>query len=145
VLAAHLSHRSNGLTIVPAPASPCTEERPGETSVRLARRTAALADRTCAEYLIKNGGDALRYVGPVRARKTVVLLDDQITKGGTARRCIAELRAHGHSVQSSLSWSSSRLRYRGEMDGDPYGFCWLDGAVADLPVIAACPEHTRPL
>jgi hypothetical protein len=137
VLAAHLADQPGTRPVVPVPATPCSDYQPGETSLRLGRRAATLADRPLKEYLIKDETISVRPSSSGDG-SDVALIDDQITGGGTLAACGRALRLGGFAVDIAFAWSASRLPYQPHLDDDDK--CWLE-VLNLLPVQVTCPRH----
>jgi hypothetical protein len=95
--------------IVPVPSSAPTQEKPGEVSLRLARRIAQLTSAPIAELLSKasTAGDFYYAAEFWPWDKPALLIDDQFTSGATIRACMAALEEESIEVFRVSTWSSN--------------------------------------
>ena len=95
--------------IVPVPSSDPTQEKPGEVSLRLARRIAQLTSAPIAELLSKasTAGDFYYSAEFWPWDKPALLIDDQFTSGATIRACMEALEEESIEVFRVSTWSSN--------------------------------------
>ena len=93
--------------VVPIPSSPFSHEQPAEVSYRLAR---LVAERSALPYveLLERRGDEFA-AAPDGRGKSVLLLDDQITRGNSIQRAVRALESSGHRVTKVVAYSSSEV------------------------------------
>ena len=95
--------------IVPVPSSDLTEEKPGEVSLRLARRIAQLTSAPIAQLLSKaSSAEGFNYSAEFWPwDKQALLIDDQFTTGASIRACIEALEEESIEVFRVNTWSSN--------------------------------------
>lgn len=105
------------VVIVPVPASPPSKSKPGAVSERLAYQIAQIAQVSFAKILEKSDSNEIRFSDNylkegLKSAKLLVLVDDQITKGGTLNRAFSIIRNHFESNPAiecvAMTWSHSR-------------------------------------
>jgi len=125
--------------IVPAPASPFSHTKPGQTSVRLAHRVAELTGRRCVE-LVEKSSIGVRVV-KARPKRPVIVIEDQVTTGSTLRAVLTALAERRVSVSGVYAWSTSNRNFppRRRSNG---GYVHAGAAKAlSVQAAAACFEH----
>ena len=95
--------------IVPVPSSDLTEAKPGEVSLRLARRIAQLTSAPIAELLSKaSSAEGFYYSAEFWPwDKQALLIDDQFTTGASIRASIEALEEESIEVFRVNTWSSN--------------------------------------
>lgn len=94
-----------GLPIVPVPATPASERQPGEVSLRLGHLVAERLSSPVVEVLRRSGDDM--SISSETLPSDVLLIDDQITQGGTIRTAGRLLLEHGIRIQAVGAYSAS--------------------------------------
>jgi hypothetical protein len=95
--------------IVPVPSSDPTVDKPGQVSIRLARRIAQLTSAPIAELLAKTSSEPRFYYSAESwpCDKPAILVDDQYTTGSSIRACIEALGEESIEVFRVNTWSSN--------------------------------------
>jgi hypothetical protein len=138
VMASHVAGSS--VALVPAPSTDFSPAHPGQLSTRLGYRIGELSDLPILPVLRKTTSGAVECTRSGHSRK-VVLVDDQLTDGGTAGRSVVALRAAGFDVGLVLTWSASN-RHLGPALAPPEQVCWLNDAMWLLGRSGNCgPSH----
>jgi hypothetical protein len=106
-MAASLVMVEGRYSIVPAPASNFSKEKPGQVSLHLASRIAQLLGAEFLDILVKDSEDAViaRQIG--RDGRNILLIDDQITYGETIQKCLQALDRTNFIVIQVATWSYS--------------------------------------
>jgi hypothetical protein len=109
VMASSIVEIDDHFQIVPVPSSDPTQEKPGEVSLRLARRIAQLTSAPIAELLAKSPSEGDFYYSAEfwPWDKPALLIDDQFTSGATIRACIEALEEESIEVFRVNTWSSN--------------------------------------
>jgi hypothetical protein len=139
VIAAHLAADTSAsrVPVVAVPASPWTTSKPGQVSQRIAIDAAALSGREPLDVLTKTAnGIACNTGGHGR---TVTVIDDQLTQGGSASAAVTALRRAGFHVQSVVTWSASDRHWTARLEVAQK--CWLTDARWLLGRGGACPDE----
>lgn len=106
-MAASLISMDLPLVIVPIPPSEFSDSKPSETSLRLALRVGQLSDIPVFELFKKDSEDNIYTQFPnTKFDRTVLLLDDQLTKGKSALQCLEILSAMGVRNVTLHTWTS---------------------------------------
>jgi hypothetical protein len=110
VMASSIVDVDNHFQIVPVPSSELTEEKPGQVSIRLARRIAQLTSAPIAELLSKVSAEpGFCYSAESWPwDKPAILIDDQFTTGSSIRACIEALEEESIEVFRVNTWSSNK-------------------------------------
>jgi len=114
-MAASLINIDSPLVIVPVPPSEFSESKPSETSLRLALRVGQLSDTPVFALFKKDSEDNIYTEFPdTKFDRTVLLLDDQLTKGKSALKCLEILSAMGVRNVRLHTWTSKFFDIAGE-------------------------------
>jgi hypothetical protein len=106
-MAASLFDIDSPLVIVPVPPSEFSDSKPSETSLRLALRVGQLSDIPVFALFKKDSEDNIYAEFPeTKFDRTVLLLDDQLTKGKSALKCLEILSAMGVRNVRLHTWTS---------------------------------------
>jgi hypothetical protein len=139
VVAAHLLTEPSRVSVAPVPASPWSPSQPGQASERIAIDAAVLSGRAYLDALAKTGS-GIECTEPGHDR-AVIVVDDQLTTGGSASASVAALTRAGFDVRAVITWSTSRRHWTGAPAIDSR--CWLSDARWLLGRGSACgPNHT---
>jgi hydroxymethylpyrimidine pyrophosphatase-like HAD family hydrolase len=93
--------------IVPVPPSEFSESKPSETSLRLALRVGQLSNTPVFALFKKDSEDNIYTEYPdTKFDRTVLLLDDQLTKGKSALKCLEILSEMGVRNVRLHTWTS---------------------------------------
>ena len=112
-----------GFAIVPAPSNTMSTEQPGQCSLRLGQRVAKILECEFINALEKRRGGRIAIRRDCRhdlTGRTVILIDDQVTRGDTMNGCAKALVEAGAEVVRVLTWSSSH-----ETTEPTTPSCWL--------------------
>ena len=106
-MAAALINVDSPLVIVPVPPSGFSESKPSETSLRLALRVGQLSNTPVFNLFRKDSDDNIYAEYPdIKFDRTVLLLDDQLTKGKSALKCLEILSEMGVRNVRLHTWTS---------------------------------------
>jgi hypothetical protein len=106
-MAASLIGINSPIVIVPVPPSEFSENKPSETSLRLAHRVAQLSNMPLFDLFKKDSDDNIYTEYPdIQFNRTVLLLDDQLTKGKSALKCLSILSEMGVRNVHLHTWTS---------------------------------------
>lgn len=106
-MAASLISIDSPLVIVPIPPSEFSESKPSETSLRLALRVGRLSNTPVFSLFKKDSEDNIYTEYPEsKFDRTVLLLDDQLTKGKSALKCLEILSKMGVKNVRLHTWTS---------------------------------------
>jgi len=106
-MAASLIGVDSPLVIVPVPPSEFSDSKPSETSLRLALRVGQLSDTPVFALFKKDSEDNIYAEFPeTKFDRTVLLLDDQLTKGRSALKCLEILSEMGVRNVQLHTWTS---------------------------------------
>lgn len=106
-MAASLINVDSPLVIVPVPPSEFSESKPSETSLRLALRVGQLSNTPVFSLFKKDSEDNIYTEYPeTKFDRTVLLLDDQLTKGKSAIKCLKILSKMGVRNVRLHTWTS---------------------------------------
>lgn len=108
-MAASIGDLDENIVIVPMPSSSFSESKPGRVSNRLARRISELLDVPYFELFIKDENEqvqAIHETFPLSRR--AILVDDQITNGSLATKCVEIMQELNHNNFEIRSWSASK-------------------------------------
>ena len=106
-MAASLTSIDSPLVIVPVPPSEFSENKPSETSLRLALRVGQLSSTPVFALFKKDSEDNIYTEYPeTKFDRTVLLLDDQLTKGKSALKCLEILAKMGVRNVRLHTWTS---------------------------------------
>jgi hypothetical protein len=97
-------------SIVPAPPSKFSRDKPGQVSVLLARRIAELLSAPFLNILLKDDEGGVVSTLEAAFGQKVVVIDDQITYGYTIEICLQALTEHGYEVSQVTTWSYSAAK-----------------------------------
>jgi hypothetical protein len=96
--------------LVPIPSTRISPEHPGQVSFRLVHRISQLTEIPLLNLLTKNESGE---ISPTMARypfsRPIYLIDDQITSGKNARKCVDVLREMGVGEIKIFTWSASKF------------------------------------
>lgn len=109
-MSASLYFRDEFAVIVPVPPTQISSEHPGQISFRLAHRISQLTEIPLLNLMTKdeNGLIKANYARYPFSRP-VYLIDDQITTGKNAQKCIEALHEIGVTDIKVFTWSSSKF------------------------------------
>jgi hypothetical protein len=107
VMAASLVMVEGRYSIVPAPASNFTKDKPGQVSIHLASRIAQLLGAEFLDILVKDSEDAVIARQTGRDGRNILLIDDQITYGETIQKSLQALDRTDFNVIQVSTWSYS--------------------------------------
>jgi phosphoglycolate phosphatase-like HAD superfamily hydrolase len=115
-MAASISKLSKKSVIVPIPPTEFSKSKPSETSLRLAYRVAQLSSVPVFSMFKKDSDDNIftEYSG-TKFDRTIILLDDQLTKGESALKCLNLLSEMGFDDVCLHTWTSKKFELRGEV------------------------------
>lgn len=108
-MAASIDVLNENIVIVPMPASSFSESKPGRVSNRLARRISELLNVPYFELFMKDGNEqvqAIHETFPLTRR--AILIDDQITNGRLATKCVEIMQELDNNNFEIRSWSASK-------------------------------------
>ena len=106
-MAASIISIDSPLVIVPVPPSEFSESKPSETSLRLALRVGLLSNTPVFALFKKDSEDNIYAEYPEsKFDRTVLLLDDQLTKGKSALKCLEILSKMGVKNVRLHTWTS---------------------------------------
>ena len=106
-MAASLISIESPLVIVPVPPSEFSESKPSETSLRLALRVGQLSNTPVFALFKKDSEDNIYTEYPEsKFDRTVLLLDDQLTKGKSALKCLELLSRMSVKNVRLHTWTS---------------------------------------
>lgn len=106
-MASSLISINSPIVIVPVPPSEFSESKPSETSLRLAYRVAQLSNVPLFDLFNKDSNDNIYSKYPdIQFNRTVILLDDQLTKGKSALKCLGILSEMGVRNVHLHTWTS---------------------------------------
>ena len=109
-MSAGIYSRGEGAFIVPVPSSPLSPEHPGQVSFRLAHRISELTDIPILNLMHKNDeGVFVSHMAKYPFSKSIYLIDDQLTKGKNAKRCVELLQEMGVRDIKLFTWTSSKF------------------------------------
>lgn len=94
--------------VVPIPSAPFSPAQPAEISYRLAGLVAQRLGLPYAELLERHGDDFAAV--PDSQRRSVLLVDDQVTTGDSVRRAARALKRAGIDLASVVTYSSSATK-----------------------------------
>jgi hypothetical protein len=109
-MAAFLVTMDFPIVIVPIPPSKFSKDKPSETSLRLAYRVSQLSGVPIFDIFKKDSNDNIysEYTD-VKFERTVILLDDQLTKGKSAIKCLNILAEMGVDDVRLHTWTSKEF------------------------------------
>lgn len=119
-----------GCPIVPIPTRPMTRDQPGQYSLRLAHRVAELLEVAVADVIAREDSAPSMSCVTNGRQSEVVIVDDQLTTGGTMSDVIGLLHRHHYRVAAAFTWTystSGTIRPR-----TPCMFSQHLGGLADL-------------
>ena len=94
--------------LVPIPSTRISKEHPGQISLRLSHRISQLTEIPLLNLLIKNDhGEFVPTIERYPFSKSIYLIDDQITSGNNARKCVEVLQKMGVTDIKIFAWSAS--------------------------------------
>lgn len=106
-IAASVSRIGFPVVLVPIPSSNFSNEKPAETSLRLAYRVAELSKIPLFNLFRKDSNDEIHCnSSEVFFDRTVLLIDDQLTKGDSALKCLKLLSNLGVKSVALHTWTS---------------------------------------
>ena len=96
--------------LVPIPSTRISQEHPGQVSFRLANRISQLTEIPLLNLMTKNEqGEFVPTMERYPFSKSIYLIDDQITSGKNARKCVEVLQKMGASDIKIFTWSASKF------------------------------------
>jgi hypothetical protein len=96
--------------LVPIPSTKISHEHPGQVSFRLSHRISQLTDIPLLNLMTKNEhGEFVPTMERYPFSKSIYLIDDQITSGKNARKCVEVLHKMGASDIKIFTWSASKF------------------------------------
>jgi len=107
-MSASISIEANQAVIVPTPSSVFSQAKPGRISHRLAKRISNLTGHAYFEAIGRQDGKQL-VLNPkgIPFESTVILIDDQLTTGGTISRAVNALLDGGVGEVQIRVWTAS--------------------------------------
>jgi hypothetical protein len=97
-------------SLVPLPSSPYSSSSPARVSNRLARRIAQLTELPFMEIFEKQN-DKIIFVGSKGIElDSIILIDDQLTMGNTAEKCLAKIVGHIQNIELRV-WTSKKFTF----------------------------------
>ena len=107
-MSASISIEANHAVIVPTPSSVFSQAKPGRISHRLAKRISNLTGHPYFEAIGRQDGKQL-LLNPkgIPFESTVILIDDQLTTGGTISRAVNALSEGGVAEIEIRVWTAS--------------------------------------
>jgi len=96
--------------LVPIPSTCISKEHPGQVSLRLSHRISQLTEIPLLNLIIKNEDE--EFVPTMKRypfSKSIYLIDDQITSGKNARKCVEVLQKMGVTDIKIFAWSASKF------------------------------------
>jgi len=107
VMAASLVMVEGRYSIVSAPASDFSKEKPGQVSLHLASRIAQLLGAELVDILVKDTEVGVKSYQTAQGECDILLIDDQITYGETIQKSLEALDSCGFNVIQIATWSYS--------------------------------------
>lgn len=95
-------------TLVPLPSSPYSSSSPARTSNRLAQRISQLTGLQFKEVFEKRHGEIILVDKDNSRLESVILIDDQLTFGKTAEKCLKKIYDQIHNVELRV-WTSQKF------------------------------------
>ena len=108
-------------SVVPVPSSLCSQQKPGQFSLRLGHEVAQLLGSktlTILDYGVGHGGIRCTHMGK---GTPIAVIDDQYTFGGSMDTAISSLETANFDVKAAFTWSRSVLPER-----HPQQQCFFD-------------------
>jgi 3-deoxy-D-manno-octulosonate 8-phosphate phosphatase KdsC-like HAD superfamily phosphatase len=106
-MAASVTRIKFPVVLVPIPSSKFSNEKPAETSLRLAHRIAEISKTPVFNLFTKDSNDnILCILKEVNFDRAVLLIDDQLTKGDSALKCLEHLSNLGVKKAGLHTWTS---------------------------------------
>lgn len=110
-MSAGIYDRGERAFVVPVPSSPISPEHPGQVSFRLAHRISELTDIPILNLMHKNEEGVFEpHMTKYPFSKSIYLVDDQLTKGNNAKKCIELLHEMGVWDIKLFTWTSSKFQ-----------------------------------
>jgi predicted amidophosphoribosyltransferase len=96
--------------LVPVPSTRISQEHPGQVSFRLSHRISQLTEIPLLNLMIKNEqGEFIPTMERYPFSRSIYLIDDQITSGKNARKCVEVLHKMGVTDIKIFAWSASKF------------------------------------
>ena len=122
--------------VVPVPATQFSREQPGQFSERLGYLAARYTGLNIQHVLKKSDDNFEVTTKPVGDK--FVIIDDQLTNGGSVKKAIEALRNAGVTTDGVVTWSASRLNTSRDSVNE---HCWWQRSSPNLGVKFSCPHH----
>lgn len=143
-MSASISIEVNHAVIVPTPSSVFSQAKPGRISHRLAKRISNLTGYPYFEAIgRKDGKELLLNPRGIPFESTVILIDDQLTTGGTISRAVNALSEGGVGEVQIRVWTASSFILDGDGTNQSTDSQYIDTkSVTGLSEVDVLPKAT---
>jgi hypothetical protein len=143
-MSASISIEANHAVIVPTPSSVFSQAKPGRISHRLAKRISNLTGHAYFEAIGRQDGKQL-VLNPkgIPFESTVILIDDQLTTGGTISRAVNALSDGGVGEVQIRVWTASSFSLDEDVTNQSNDSQYIETkSVTGLSIVDVSPKAT---